>query len=334
MVAAVAATFLFCCWLVIHGWNQYRVAAQHPTFAHPAGVLADVRPAVFRDRPRPVYPFSIIRGGAYSGEELVHALESDPVAKSHYDMFQRAQLRSVRSTFVKPVYLSYRKGNLIFWTSHPVSLHDGETLLTDGNLYARARCGNRISLVPLAPVAKVEPVPDVLDTPEPMEAILEPLLEAAVELDPTVPPVIDPEDFASSVTGAVKSDPPPEPWIAEIILQLLPVVGIADTVSPAAAGLVSTQFATGPYPGPVGLVQPPPLKFAPTTNDLQPVPEPSESVLTIVAGSVLVLWSMRLCGADTYGGGGKTELRTTDELNPPAIVIVMGPPNSPLSPLI
>ncbi len=66
-------------------------------------------------------------------------------------------LRSVPSPFVKPVYLSYRKGGSVFWTRKPVDLPPGETLLTDGVLYARARCGNQVSEYPQEPVAEVEP---------------------------------------------------------------------------------------------------------------------------------------------------------------------------------
>lgn len=279
MAAAVAATFLLCSVLVFHGWNQHRIATQYSAVSGPPRILADVRPAVLLTAQRRVYPFSIIPGGAFSKEELVHALESDPVAESHYGMFQRAQLRPVRSTFTKPVYLSYRKGNLIFWTSHPVYLHEGETVLTDGNLYARGRCGNRISLAPQAPVAEAEPATAVLDTPEPMEAIPEPLLQAAVELEPepTIPPVVGPEDFASPVGRPLEFDAPPDGLIADTFLNLMPVIGLGDNTVSLPTVNVPTQLSTGPYPSTV----------------TSPAPESSDFVLTIGGIGAIVLWSLR-----------------------------------------
>jgi hypothetical protein len=124
----------------------------------------------------------VIRGGAYSAEELQQALESDAVAARHYAVFQRASVRPETSRFAEPVYVSYRKGDEVFWTRHAVTLPRGETLLTDGANYARARCGNRVSLKPQAPVEAQGPAPETLEhletpdsgasTPEWREALL------------------------------------------------------------------------------------------------------------------------------------------------------------------
>lgn len=115
---------------------------------------------------RPVYPYSIIRGGAYSKAELVDSLDTDPVAARHYANFHRSWVYVTRSSFMQPVYLSYRVGNAVYWTSRPVPLPKGEPLLSDGTNYARARCGNRISQVPQTPVNDTEPPPETLDTPQ------------------------------------------------------------------------------------------------------------------------------------------------------------------------
>src|SRR5215813_14195616 len=48
---------------------------------------APVRPASVHQRIRPVYPHSIIPGGAYSPAELTDALDRDPVAAAHYSGF-------------------------------------------------------------------------------------------------------------------------------------------------------------------------------------------------------------------------------------------------------
>jgi hypothetical protein len=108
----------------------------------------------------------VIPGGAYTALELIQAQERDPVVAGHYRGFQRNRLRTVQAAVRRPVYVSYRRGESIYWTHRPVYLHDGETLLTDGVLYARARCGNRISETPQQPVdAAMEPPPEILDTP-------------------------------------------------------------------------------------------------------------------------------------------------------------------------
>jgi hypothetical protein len=130
---------------------------------------------------RPVYPYSVIRGGAYSAAELVRALNADPVAARHYAVFRRSQVHTTASPFSDAVYLSYRVGEVIYWTSRAVRLPRGETLLTDGKNYARARCGNRISETPQTPVSDTEPAPSMLDQPTPPADIRAPDLETWAE---------------------------------------------------------------------------------------------------------------------------------------------------------
>jgi len=125
-----------------------------------------VRPARERNSGRPVYPFSVIRGGAFNAAELEAALDSDPVAAKHYAGFRRARLHTVELKDERRAYVSFRVGGSVFWTRRPVGLIKGETLLTDGELYARARCGNRISSIPQEPTAAKEPTPALLDVPE------------------------------------------------------------------------------------------------------------------------------------------------------------------------
>lgn len=120
---------------------------------------------------RPVYPYSVIRGGAYSADELFSALHRDSVAARHYLVFRRARVHMVDSHFSEPVFLSYRIGDAIYWTSRTVRLPRGETLLTDGTNYARARCGNRISVTAQMPVSETEPAPLTLDEPQPLSPL-------------------------------------------------------------------------------------------------------------------------------------------------------------------
>jgi hypothetical protein len=146
-----------------------RLAHGEPDLDPPAnyGDRASVRPAALRVRPRPVYPYSVIRGGAYSVAELDAALRADPVAAAHYAVFHRAQMRLTAAPESTAVYVSYRQGDRIYWTRRKVHVAAEEALLTDGNHAARARCGNRISLTPQSPIGDTEPSAVDLDLPEP-----------------------------------------------------------------------------------------------------------------------------------------------------------------------
>ena len=129
-------------------------------------VRAGVRRATLSLSGRRVYAYSVIRGGAYSAGELDAALQSDPVALIHYADFRRSQAKTVESPQEQQVYVSYRKNDAVYWTSHRVRIPKGEVLLSDGTNYARARCGNRISLTPRQPTSAQEPPPGSLDQAE------------------------------------------------------------------------------------------------------------------------------------------------------------------------
>jgi hypothetical protein len=132
-------------------------------------VLAKVRPALDRRPMRPVYPYSVIRGGVYSAAEFNAALRLDSVASAHYAGFHRQSLRMTSAPEPIPLYASYRIGNSVFWTSHPIHIAAGEPLITDGTYLARARCGNRLSDSPRGPVSRMEPSESEMETPEPLD---------------------------------------------------------------------------------------------------------------------------------------------------------------------
>lgn len=119
---------------------------------------------------RRVYPFSVVPGGVAGREELVHVLSADKVVAVHYAGFQVARASAVTVSKPRAVYVSYRKGDQVFWTSKKVMLAQGETLLSDGSHEIRTRCGNRISDVPQMPVADGEPSAQLLDTAMSMDA--------------------------------------------------------------------------------------------------------------------------------------------------------------------
>jgi PEP-CTERM motif len=115
--------------------------------------------------PHRIFPYSVIPGGVRSKAELVNALLNDPVAAAHYAGFDVSNAHVVDLDRGRSVYLSYRKGDHIYWMSRKLWLPAGEVVLTDGVHEARTRCGNRISDVPQFPVARVEPSRAALDTP-------------------------------------------------------------------------------------------------------------------------------------------------------------------------
>lgn len=113
--------------------------------------------------PRPVYRYAVIPSGAYGPEELSNAMLHDAVVADHYRSVVPDTVRATVITDDRLVYVSYRKGDRIYWTKNKVWLRRGETILTDGTTEIRARCGNGISDEPGTPVSEAEPGPVELD---------------------------------------------------------------------------------------------------------------------------------------------------------------------------
>jgi len=115
---------------------------------------------------RPVYPYSLIPGGIEDAKELKWVAEHDPIVATHYAGFDYDHARVVRAALSSTVYMSYRIGNHVYWMHHSVTLHKGEKLITDGKIWARARCGNRVENGPRTGVeAAVEPPAMAFDQP-------------------------------------------------------------------------------------------------------------------------------------------------------------------------
>ena len=115
--------------------------------------------------PRPHYRHAVIPGGAYSGDELAAALREDAVVAAHYRSVDPSRVRTTVTPAARMAYVSYRIGNRVFWTRKPVRIPAGETLLTDGEIEIRARCGNAVSDIAREPVSDVEPIAAELDEP-------------------------------------------------------------------------------------------------------------------------------------------------------------------------
>jgi hypothetical protein len=118
---------------------------------------------------RSIFRHSVVPGGVYSDGELRAAMRDDPVVAAHYKAIGRVSLRAEVVPHDRMVYVSYRRGDDIYWTGKKVLLRAGETILTDGSTQIRARCGNCISETPVAPLADVEPDVDEFDALAPAE---------------------------------------------------------------------------------------------------------------------------------------------------------------------
>jgi len=199
---------------------------------------------------RPVYRYSVLPGGAYDVAELKRKLTSDATAARHYQPFQLARIRSVGANFASPVYVSYRKGNEIYWTRNPVRITAGETLLTDGVLFARARCGNRISMTPEVPVAGVEPPSEIIDVPQYFEFPPIALPETPGLTEVTNPPATVASSPPGSPLGGLLIVPPILPSLAS---KHTPGGGTPSSPGPPVPvnGGPGNPGTPGPPPGPV-----------------------------------------------------------------------------------
>jgi hypothetical protein len=120
-------------------------------------LLAVQQEALRQMENRPVYPYSVVPGGVRNVQELKWAAEHDPVVAAHYAGFDYDHARVVRLILARNVYLSYRIGNKVYWTRHPITLKKGEEVITDGRKTARTRCGNRVEEQPQQASLEAEP---------------------------------------------------------------------------------------------------------------------------------------------------------------------------------
>ncbi|GAC1702064.1 MAG: hypothetical protein NVS9B4_06580 [Candidatus Acidiferrum sp.] len=114
---------------------------------------------------RPVYAYSIIPGGVGNVEELRRAIARDPMVAKHYADFNLAKLRGERLTNNDLMYVSYRVGRQVFWTTKKMLLAKGEAVITDGEHVARTRCANRIAALAMRPISHDDPSESDFETP-------------------------------------------------------------------------------------------------------------------------------------------------------------------------
>ena len=188
---------------------------------------------------RAVYPYSVIPGGAESSQELRNAVAHDPVVAAHYKGFNLANARVIRLSRARTAYVSYRKGNDVFWTSNRMRLAKGETVITDDEHMLRTRCGNQISEVPRVPVElAAAPPSEMLETPlfvEETPPSEQPAVSPPVTQVQTPPPeantggIFIPPPIVPIIIGGgggVPLIPPPPPPVPEPVTFVLLSTGL------------------------------------------------------------------------------------------------------------
>jgi len=104
--------------------------------------------------------------------------------------YQHAHLVTVAEK--QSMYVAYRKGDKVYWTRKKVALHPGETLISDGKIAARTRCGNRVAVAPLGPPAIMDPLEADFNQPlfsnDMVTDAVEPQPEAYTTALPSAPP--------------------------------------------------------------------------------------------------------------------------------------------------
>lgn len=143
---------------------------------------------------RPAYLYSVIPGGIGSAEELRQAMGHDPVVAREFEGFDFQRAHLVQVSEKQSMHVAYRKGDKVYWTRKKVALHPGETLISDGKIVARTRCGNRIAMIPLGPPAMADPVDADFNQPlfsnDLVTREVEPQPETYPDALPVVPPVV------------------------------------------------------------------------------------------------------------------------------------------------
>ena len=149
---------------------------------------------------RPVYRHSVVPGGVRSAEEITTAMQRDEVVAAHYKGVKPELMRNERLQKPLLAHVSYRIGSQVYWTKKPVQLPANEPVLTDGTTTIRERCGNLISMEPLAPASEDEPpLPSFDVLMDPMDFRWQPLVY-------TPPPL---RSIGAPPPPARASQPPP-----------------------------------------------------------------------------------------------------------------------------
>jgi hypothetical protein len=228
----------------------------------------------------PYFPYSVIPGGAYTRAELEKALQADSVAAAHYSDFNVAKAHVITLDSDRLSYVSFRKGDKVYWTSHQIRLKKGETLLTDGVHFARTRCGNRLSDRPSDPVVTdVEPAEKVFNAPA---MVLPPAPNVVPQMDEA--PGLPFEIASTRITGLPES-------LANLADPILPDAPTVSSYTPTPNEHEKPPiFATDGAIAMTGL----PFSYPSETPPVSGVPEPGTAALGGLALIAVALIGRRM----------------------------------------
>ena len=217
-----------------------------PPVTQPSGARSTATTAA--GSTRVVYPYSIVAGGVHSADDARAAVASDPVVARHYRDVVIDALQVETVTSPRAVYVSYRRGNEVFWTKKKLVLHPGEMLLSDGANQVRARCGNRVSEQWQTPVSDVDPPAAALEQAAPIVVPEQVPWPSFAEWEEPAP--FTAAELASQPLVARQVDADPLPGAPLLLPGLLSLAGSSRIDSLADPG----DFGTVPEPGTLVLV--------------------------------------------------------------------------------
>ncbi len=144
---------IFTLLVVLLGSSCQRKAVQSGTVENPPVKSALTDKAKMASGSRPVHPYSVVSGGLSTPQEMATAVMDDAVVREHYAGLVPASFKVEKLQGDRQGFVSYRIRDKVFWTKRMMTLKKGEVVLTDGATMLRGRCGNRVSSVPMEPVA-------------------------------------------------------------------------------------------------------------------------------------------------------------------------------------
>ncbi len=205
----------------------------------------DLPPVKENGEVRRVYPYSVVRGGVHSVQELRSAIRRDPVVARHYSDFKLDKARLIEARADRDFHVSYRMGKEIFWTKKKLKVAKNEKLITDGATFTRTRCANVLSEVLPGKTSPNEPGPEVFKTPAPPPSHATGFSPpAAVGGGP--PAATDPAPF--DPTGVIGEGPPPGAPSSGFIP---PVQITGGSLGPGGGNSYEPGLPPGPAPTPV-----------------------------------------------------------------------------------
>jgi len=255
-----------------HGLHRSLILDKSPVSLTGLTVLAGLpRPQTLPRSQRLVYPYSVIPGGVRSTAELRDRTAHDLVVAKHYAGFHFERARVVEVEQSRLVYLSYRRGQQVYWTRKQASLHKGEKLITDGQITARTRCGNQVSTLPHTETSPEEPTMAEFDRPDAMASGVEHLNSELLQVDPLLPLGPSMPGGGGMAGGPGTNVPPP--------------IGGGGVIPPPVGNCPPSSTEKKCQHAP-----PPP---SPPPPGPAPVPEPSTVVLMISGAAAVFARSLR-----------------------------------------